>query len=586
MTATAPDRTAQDSTAQDSTAQDSTAQDSLAATPDTYGAFPRLSDAQLAELAELGARRHAAAGEILIREGHPSDEFLVVLAGKAGVCQGYGTLDERMVEIHGPGRFLGELGLLTGQAALSTTLVLEPGEVLAVPMKRLREMATGDLALTDLILRACLVRRWMLTGLGPGLRIVGSRYSPGTRRLREFAARNRLPYRWVDLEDDRPAEALLRDLGVAADETPVVVWDGALLRNPSDPRLAGVVGLPAPTSGASAQDLVVVGAGPAGLAATAYGASEGLATVALEAAVIGGQAGTSARIDNYLGFPAGISGADLAARAAAQARTFGARFSVPAKALRIGQVGGYHVIELTSGETIEARTVVLATGARYQRLDVPCLEQFEGASVFYAATEAEAQLCAHNPVAIVGSGNSAGEAALFLARRACAVRLVVRGGDFSPSMSRYLVDQIERCPAVEVLPHTEVREVQGDGRLQEIIVEDNRTGERRRFDALALFVFIGAVPATEWLGNQIALDDYGFVRTGAAALRPRVRTSARARPGSSAADRTQWRPSSLETSRPGLFAVGDVRSGSIKRVGSAVGEGAMVVRLVRDRLYR
>jgi thioredoxin reductase (NADPH) len=405
---------------------------------------------------------------------------------------------------------------------------------------------------------------------------VGSRYSPDTRRLREFAARNRLPHRWIDLEEDREAEALLRELGISPQETPVVIWSEHVLRNPSNAELARAIGLPAPGPAETACDLVIVGAGPAGLTAAVYGASEGLAAVALDAVATGGQAGTSSRIENYPGFPSGISGSELAERTVIQAEKFGARLSVPAEAIALEQRDGHHLIRLDDGGSVAGRTVLVATGARYRKLPVPRLEEFEGVSVHYAATLVEAQLCRNDPVAVVGGGNSAGQATVFLIRHAARVRLLIREDDLGKSMSRYLADRIERSPAVEILRYTEVRELVGDqGVLEAVVVEDDRAGERRTIQARALFVFIGAEPYARWLGGQLALDNRGFILTGPDAIR-----AAAHGPGQDA----HRQPFLLETSRPGVFAAGDVRSGSIKRVASAVGEAAMAVRLVHEYL--
>jgi thioredoxin reductase (NADPH) len=547
----------------------------LAETPDRYGAFPRLREAQIEALAEHGERRRTRRGEVLFREGDQRYDFFVVLEGKVSVVAGYGG-QECLIAVHGPRRFLGELSLLTGQAAFFTAVVAEPGEVLVVPVKRLRELVSQDAALADLVLRAYLLRREMLIGLGAGFQIVGSRYSPDTRRLCEFAARNRLPHRWIDLEEDEAAEALLKGLGVAPEEAPVVIWRGnQVLRNPSNAELAQTIGLRAPSVAKDVSDLLVVGAGPAGLAAAVYGASEGLATVALDAVATGGQAGTSSRIENYLGFPSGLSGAELADRAIIQAEKFGAQISVPAEATGLEERDGYYAVRLDDGTQVSSLTVLIVTGARYRKLDVPRLEEFEGTSVYYAATLMEARVCHGDPVAVVGGGNSAGQAALFLAEHTPKVHLLIRHGDLGRDMSRYLADRIERNPGVEVLRHTEVRELVGDKALEALIVEDNQTGERRRLEARELFVFIGAEPYTRWLGDQLALDDGGFILTGRDAAR-------------SAEDSVQrevgHEPYLLETSRPGVFAAGDVRSGSIKRVASAVGEGAMAVRLVHARL--
>lgn len=544
----------------------------LEETPDRNGEFPRLSEAQIEALAGRGERRRAPQGEVLFREGDKGYDFFVVLDGKVAVVAG----DETMIAVHGPRRFLGELGLLTGQAAFFTAVVGEAGEVLGVPVDRLRELVTEDPALGDLILRAYLLRREMLIGLGAGFRIVGSRYSPDTRRLREFAARNRLPHRWIDLEEDEAAESLLRNLGVAPEETPVVIWRGnEVLRNPSNAELASRLGLREPRAVEDVCDLLVVGAGPAGLAATVYGASEGLVTVTLDAVATGGQAGASSRIENYPGFPSGLSGAELADRAEIQAEKFGAHINVPAETTALGQRDGYHVLELDDGTTVSAVTVLIATGARYRKLAVPRLEEFEGTSVFYAATLMEAQLCRNALVAVVGGGNSAAQAALFLAEHTQKVRLLIRHGDLGRDMSRYLADRIERNPKIEVLLHTEVRELVGDRVLEVLIVENNQTGERRRLEARDLFVFIGAEPHTRWLGDELALDDRGYILTGRDAVRPT---------GKGTPQQLGYEPYLLETSRPGVFAAGDVRSGSIKRVASAVGEGAMAVRLVHARL--
>jgi thioredoxin reductase (NADPH) len=547
----------------------------LAETPDREGAFPRLSEEQIGALSQHGQHRAVREGDVLFREGDESYDFFVVLRGKVAVLEGYGE-DEQLIAVHGPGRFLGELSLLTGQAAFFTTVVREDGEVLVVPVDRLRKLVSQDPVLGDLILRAYLARREMLIGLGTGFRIIGSRFSPDTRRLREFAARNRLPHRVIDLERDGEAEALLRGLGISADETPVVIWRGKhVLRNPSNAELARAVGLRAPVSPATVCDLAIVGAGPAGLAASVYGASEGFGTVALDAMATGGQAGTSSRIENYLGFPSGISGGELAERATIQAKKFGARISVPAEATGLEDRGEHHVVTLDDGKTVESRTVVIATGARYCKLPVPRIEEFEGAGVYYAATEVEAQLCRDDPVVIVGGGNSAGQATVFLARHAAQVRLLIRGDDLGKSMSRYLADRIERTPDVEVMRNTEVRELVGDRALEALVVENNQTGERRTIAARALFVFIGAEPYTAWIGDHVALDERGFVLTGQDAAR--------------AASNGEWEqlgrpPLLLETSCPGIFAVGDVRATSIKRVASAVGEGSMAVRLVYEHL--
>ncbi len=539
----------------------------LVETPDRNGGYPCLDDAQIEALSAEGHRQQTQAGEVLIREGEEHYDFFVVLAGKVADIEGFGG-DERVIGVHGPRRFLGELSLITGQAAFCTAQVREPGEVLRVPVDRLKAVVAQDSTLGDLILKAYLSRRSLLIGRGIGLRIIGSRFSPDTRRLREFAARNRIPYQWVDLERDQDAETLLRGLHVRPEQTPVVICpSGQVLRNPSNAELAQAVGLPAPGPGVTVCDLAVVGAGPAGLAAAVYGASEGLVTVALDEFATGGQAGRSSRIENYPGFPAGISGGELAERAVVQAKKFGATFSVPARASRLQERDGNYVIELDNGGEVTARTVLIATGARYRKLDVPRFEEFEAGSVYYAATLSEALFCHDDPVAVVGGGNSAGQAALFLSRYTRVVHLLARCRDLGETMSRYLVDRIETTPGIQTHLRTEVRELLGGDTLERLVVQDDRTGQRQEIPARALFVFIGAQPCTDWLAGQVATDEDGFILTG---------------PDSDAPG-PQGRPL-LQTSLPGVFAAGDVRSGSIKRVTSAVGEGATAVQLVWKHL--
>jgi thioredoxin reductase (NADPH) len=531
-------------------------------TPDLYGAYPRLEDDQLAELGRLGDRRAAGVGEVLYRAGDLPGELLVVLEGQVVVLEDLGS-HRRVIAVHGPHRFLGEMGLLTGQPLFLTAEVAEPAEVLAVPVDRLRELVARDQPLADLILRSFLVRRSLQLSLGAGFAVIGSRFSADARRIREFAARNRLPHRWIDLEHDAEAERLIRELGIDRQDTPVVIWRGEVLRNPDTDELAAAVGLKRPGSAKAAYDLVVVGAGPAGLAAGVYAASEGLATVVLDAVATGGQAGTSSRIENYLGFPAGISGAELADRAVAQAKRFGADLTVPTAVAGLDRLGGDHVVRLESGEELQAHAVLIASGAHYRQLDLPGLDRLGPSSVYYAATELEANLCRRDPVVVVGGGNSAGQASVFLADRAAHVRLVVRGTDLGASMSRYLADRIEGTPSIEVLLHSEVRELHGDSALDQVVIEDLDSHRTRLAAARAMFVFIGSDPHVDWLGGQIELDDRRFVLTG---------------------NQLPGARKLLESSRPGVFAAGDVRSGSVKRVAAAVGDGALAVRLVHEYL--
>jgi thioredoxin reductase (NADPH) len=538
-------------------------------TPDLQGAYPRLDDAQLTTLAEAGRRCAVQAEEILFREGERDCDFFVILAGKVAVVEGRGTPEERLIGVHGRGRFLGELGLLTGEGSFYTAIAVEAGEVLAVPVARLKEIISRDSALGDLIVRTYLARRAILIDLGAGLRIIGSRYSPDTERVREFAARNRVPYRWLDLETDPAAESLLAQAGVAAKDTPVVIVHGRLLRNPSNAELAAAIGLPVPASSPAGSELVVVGAGPAGLSAAVYGASEGLRVLVLDGTATGGQAGTTSRIENYLGFPAGISGAELAERAMLQAQKFGAQFAVPAEAGSVRRDDGQYVVTLDDSTSVTAAVVVAASGARYRRLQVPRADYFERMSIYYAASQAEALMCQGDPVVIVGGGNSAGQAAVFLSRHASRVTMVVREADLSENMSRYLIDRVQQIANVEIMLGTEIRELLGDRVLEAVTVEDRQSGAQLTLKARALFVFIGASPCTGWLGDLVDLDGHGFVRTGHDAP---------------SAAGTGWPRSALETSQPGIFAVGDVRSGSAKRVAAAVGEGAMAIRLALERV--
>lgn len=543
-------------------------------TPDTLGAYPRLSESHIALLERYGRRCPTRAGDVLFREGDSTCDFVVVLGGRVAMVEHYGRSGQRVISTHGAGRFLGELNLLTGQSVFLTAVVCAAGEVLVVPAGRLRELVTHDPQLGDLILRAYLTRRSILIGLGTGLRIIGSRYSRDTLRLREFAARNRLPHRWIDLEDDGEADALLRRLGIEPEQTPVVVWRGdRVLRNPTNTELAHVLGLPRARRLEKVWDLVVVGAGPAGLAATVYAASEGLRTLLIDAVASGGQAGTSSRIENYLGFPSGISGAELAERAYLQATKFGAEVIVPARAVAVEPGSAHHRLRLVEEHPVRTRALIIATGARYRRLGLPRQEEFEGAGIYYAATEIEVLMCADRPVAIVGGGNSAGQAALYLADHATGVTLLIRGSDPAKSMSRYLIDAITRTPRIEVRVNTEVRELIGDRHLEALLVEDNRTGRSERIDAHALFVFIGAAPHTDWLADGVALDGGGFVQASTGSPRDEVARQDGGRPRLL-----------LETSADGIFAAGDVRSGSIKRVASAVGEGAMAVWGVHEYL--
>ena len=555
--------------------------------------FPTLTPDQLDRVRAAGRERAVEAGDILFREGDDAYDFFVVLDGAVNV---YADLEcERPLtdEPVGPGQFLGEVGLLMGEAVYATARVEEAGAVLQVPAERFRQLVEGDTDLAETVLGAFTARRGIVSDSASGLQMVGSRTDPDAVRIAEFSRRNYLPFRWLDLEGE-PEEAarVLEAHGRTADglDGPVVVWGSeTVLDNPTLLELARAVGIGRePDAGAQA-DLVIVGAGPAGLAAAVYGASEGLDTVVLDEMGAGGQAGASSWIENYLGFPAGLSGTDLATRATLQARKFGARFVTPHRAVALrrdaSDPAGAYCVELDDGVAIRARAVVLATGAHYRRLPVADLRRYEGAGVYYAATEMEARGCADATAVVVGGGNSAGQAAMFLSTRAARVLLLIRGDDLSKSMSRYLADRVQVSDRVEVRTHTEVRALEGDGpdgrrALAAVTVEDTEAGETERVETPALFVFVGADPCTAWLrpGQDdgalgLALDRHGFVLTGADVAD---------------LDGGVWadgqRPATFETSLPGVFAVGDVRSGSTKRVAGAVGEGAVTVKAVHGRL--
>ncbi len=538
---------------------------------DREGAFPRLDEDQRGRLRAVGQVRHVEPGEVLFREGDESYDFFVVESGAVTIVRGYGA-ENRVIAVHGPHRFLGELSLLTGARVNLTAVVRDAGELIQVPVARLRELVLEDQELSNLILRAYLARRAILIEVGGGVRLVGSRYSAETRRLHEFLARNRQPFEWLDLEDDEEAEKLLQTLGVKPAETPVVIGGVGVMRNPSIAELGSALRLGSRGAPPAMCDLIVVGGGPAGLAAALYGASEGLDTQAIDGVAFGGQASTSSRIENYLGFPTGISGSELAERAELQARKFGARLVVPATAIGLASENGHFAITLAGGDVVRGRTVIVATGAQYRKLDVPALERYEGVGIYYAATQSEAQLCFGDPILIVGGGNSAGQAAMFLSQHAASCRLLIRGGDLGKSMSRYLVDELARREQVELITHSEIVELRGEHALEAVVVADRLTGQLRELEAKALFVFIGASPHTDWLRGHVAMDEHCFMLTG------------RDLQGGDLARYDDGRPYFLETSQPGIFAVGDVHSGSVKRVASAVGEGSMAVRLVHQRL--
>jgi thioredoxin reductase (NADPH) len=538
------------------------------------GRSPVLDPAQLEVLGSYGTEHAVAAGDVLFAEGDETYDLIVVLEGEVQIVANAGQPAKTVIATYGPGGFLGEISLLTGQRAFLAAVARTAGRVLRVPVAQVRVVMAQEPLLSELILRTFLIRHANLTRLGSGLTLIGSRFAADTRRILEVLARNRLVSTWLDLEVSPEAEALLRELDVPVDALPIVIVPGRpLLRNPSTRALLDALGLSdTHESGPpSTSDLLVVGGGPSGLSAAVYGASEGLATVLAEDTAFGGQAGTSSLIENYLGFPAGLSGEEISARAVLQAEKFGVRMKLAAKAVALSSDAGLHRVTFEDGEVVAARALIIATGARYNRLPVDRLTEFEGVGVYYAATQMEAQACTADPVAIVGGGNAAGQAALFLSRTSPRVYILIRGASLATSMSRYLIDQIERDPGIEVRPHTEVGGLLGQDQFEGVELVEIVSHLTSTLAVRGLFVFIGAKPGTDWLDSQLATDADGFLLTG-----PDIPEWQRDPDGPT--------PLFLETNRAGIFCVGDVRSGSIKRVATAIGEGSMAVRLVFDRL--
>ena len=531
-----------------------------------------LSEADLEILGRYGSAHEVAAGDLLFADGDATYDLIVILDGDVQVVEAHGKTSATVIVNYGPREFIGEIGLLTGQRVYLTAIARTPGQVLRIPVEQVRVVMAQEAHLSELILRAFLLRHSRLVLRGSGLTLVGSRFDPDTRRLLEVLARNRLASRWLELEDSPEAEAMLRELAVPPSDLPLlVVPGGSLLRNPSRHALLGALGLTAGSDRRSAAecDLLVLGAGPAGLAAAVYGASEGLSTTLAEDTALGGQAGTSSRIENYLGFPAGLSGEELTARATLQAQKFGVHIGLGKKAVALTSSIDSHRVRFDDGSVMTAKSVIVATGARYTRLPLARLSEFEGVGVYYAATQMEAQACAGQPVVIVGGGNSAGQAALFLARACTDVHIVIRGESLKDSMSRYLIDQIERHPLIRVSTQTEVATLIGANRLNAVELHQTARRQTSTQAICGLFAFIGAKPSTQWLDGQLAQDDRGFLLTGT---------------DIPASQRDGVDPLILETSRPGIFCVGDVRSRSVKRVAAAIGEGSMAVRLVFDRV--
>ena len=535
--------------------------------------FPTLTDADMAVLDKLGTRRPIAAGEYLFREGDVSYDFNAVVSGAIEIVTHDGT-QEQIVAEHGPGKFIGELNLLTGMRVFVSARAVEPSEVIVVPRDSLRHLIATDPGLGDTILVALMARRSvLLTGASASLRIIGSRFCPDCQQLREFVARSGIPYEWLDPDSDPTVDTVLEQFGIDPNELPVVITSGSVLRRPTPGSLAEYLGLTVQSLPDRCFDLVVVGGGPAGLAASVYGASEGLRTLGLERFAVGGQAGSSSRIENYLGFPTGISGGDLTRRAMIQAEKFGASLTAPCEATSLREEAGHLVLGLSDGTELAARAVIVASGARYRRLPVDRLDEFEGTSVYYAATEMERRQCGAEPVIVVGGGNSAGQAAMFLSDTSSSVTIVIRAADLGKSMSRYLTDRIDRHPRITVRTEAQITRLVGQQDLHAVEITD--TDGTTEVPCTGLFSFIGADPSSNWISGCAALDSKGFVLTDRA-LSPEDlddRWTAQNR-----------LPLPFETSHPGLFAVGDVRSGSTKRVAGAVGEGSACVGAVHQYL--
>jgi thioredoxin reductase (NADPH) len=536
----------------------------------TQQLFPRLQSAQLGRLLKIGRERTFDEGEILFETGHQAVPFFVVLEGAIEIFH-RSSVGLHVIATHGPGGFSGDVGQLSSQRAIVAARARGHTRVLEVPSDRLRTLLQNDAELGEIILRAFILRRAaMMVGGFADMVLVGSAHSAKTLQLREFLTRNDQPHQYLDIDRDPEVREMLDRLHVGIDEVPVMLCDARVLRNPTIQHLAACLGIDQ-LSGQEVHDLVVIGAGPAGLAAAVYGASEGLDVLVLEANAPGGQAGSSSRIENYLGFPTGISGNELAYRAAVQAEKFGAKLSVTRTAARLHCDQRPYRVELLSGESIATRAIVIASGARYRRIDVANLDRFEGVGIYYGATFVEANLCAGDEVIVVGGGNSAGQAAVFLSARCSKVHLLVRGEGLAATMSRYLIRRIEETPNIVLRPRTEIQALEGVDSLQRVTCRDAARGEQTTLGVRHVFLMIGADPNTKWLDGCLELDGGGFIKTGTDLTRDDLLT--RAWP-------LKRQPFYLETSLPGVFAVGDVRAQSVKRVAAAVGEGSGAVPLV------
>ena len=542
----------------------------------TDRSFPTLTAEQVSRIAQHGRRRPTARGQVLVEPGDKPVPFFVVVSGELQVVRPTDTA-ETLIVSHHPGQFSGEANMISGRRSMVRLRVTEPGEVIQVDRQQLLALIQNDAELSEILMRAFIRRRLELIAQDLGdVVVIGSAHCAGTLRVKEFLTRNGHPFHYLDLDRDRDAQELLDRFQVGVADIPVVICRGqAALRNPTNRQIADCVGFNEEIDQTRVSDLVIVGGGPAGLAAAVYGASEGLDVLVLESNVPGGQAGSSSRIENYLGFPTGISGLDLTGRAYAQALKFGAHVMVAKGATRLGCAGRRYTVDIDGGPRIAARTVIIASGAEYRKPALENLAAFEGTGVYYGATPMEAQLCAGQDVVVVGGGNSAGQAAVFLASTTRRVHMLVRGPGLADTMSRYLIRRIEENPSIVLRTRTQIVALEGNGRLERIRWRDDQTGEMEGHDIGHVFMMAGAVPNTGWLDGCVVLDEKSFVKTG---------------PDLSSDDlaKAKWPlarpPFLLETSRPGIFAVGDVRGGNVKRVASAVGEGSIAVAFVHQVL--
>jgi thioredoxin reductase (NADPH) len=538
--------------------------------------FPILTPPQMARLQAYGKRVRVAAGEVLVQSGEREGRVVVVVSGSVEILRA-GLAGEERVTLLGPGDFTGEMSTLRGARSLVRAQVRQAGEVLIIDHDNLRRLVQADADLSELFMRAFILRRMgLIETQSSDVILIGSRHSADTLRLQQFLFRNGVPYHSVDIETDPSVEAMLERFHIRVDEVPVVVCRAeTVLKNPSNEQIAECLKLNPEIDEATVRDVLVIGAGPAGLAAAVYAASEGLDVLVLETTAPGGQAGSSSKIENYLGFPTGISGRALAGRALAQAQKFGADVSIATSAVRLRCDRRPYEIEVSNGHTVHGRAVIIATGAEYRQLALSNIERFIGVGVYHAATYLESQLCADEEVIVVGGGNSAGQAAVFLATGCRRVHVLVRSGGLADSMSRYLIRRIEQTPNITLRVRTELTALDGTDRLERVTWRSAADGVDTTRDIQHVFLMTGAVPNTRWLQGCVPLDDKGFVRVGSD-LRAEDLNA------------TRWSlpraPYLMETGVPGIFAVGDVRSGSVKRVASAVGEGSISVQLVHRAL--